>query len=217
LASLKQDKEKNPMRNKERTIAWMLVLLALSTLLMLGPGVALAKQKKAAEADSGSGVRSQIIESTAIVQAVDQKQRLVTLKDESSGEIATLQVDDSVKNLKQVKKGDRVTIQYYAALVWNLIKNKNRVEPSQSASQTVTSAKPGEKPAGEAKRTVHLIAEIEKIDSKAPSVTLKGPDGNSETFVVQHPEKLKGVKVGDQVDITYTEALAVSVEEAPKK
>jgi len=33
---------------------------------------------------------------------------------------------------------------------------------------------------------------------------------------VRHPEKLQGVAVGDSVEITYTEALAVQVEEAPK-
>jgi len=32
-----------------------------------------------------------------------------------------------------------------------------------------------------------------------------------------HPEKLEGVSVGDTVDITYTEALAIKVEEAPTK
>jgi hypothetical protein len=34
---------------------------------------------------------------------------------------------------------------------------------------------------------------------------------------VLHPEKLQGVSVGDTVEITYTEALAIKVEEAPKK
>jgi hypothetical protein len=33
---------------------------------------------------------------------------------------------------------------------------------------------------------------------------------------VQNPEQFKVVKVGDQVEVTYTEALALSVEPAPK-
>jgi hypothetical protein len=34
---------------------------------------------------------------------------------------------------------------------------------------------------------------------------------------VQDPKNLENVKVGDQVAITYTEALAISVEKAKKK
>jgi len=44
-----------------------------------------------------------------------------------------------------------------------------------------------------------------------------GPRGNSETIKVKDPQKLVGVKVGDMVDLTYTESLAIKVEEAPKK
>jgi len=44
-----------------------------------------------------------------------------------------------------------------------------------------------------------------------------GPRGNTKTIVVRDPQKLNGVKVGDMVDITYTEAIAVEVDKAPKK
>ncbi len=49
------------------------------------------------------------------------------------------------------------------------------------------------------------------------TVTLKGPEGNLFKVKAKDPEKLKAVSVGDLVDITYTQALAVSVEPAPKK
>jgi Cu/Ag efflux protein CusF len=48
-------------------------------------------------------------------------------------------------------------------------------------------------------------------------VTLTGPEGNSVTIKVKDPKKLNGVKVGDDVEITYTQALAISVEKAPAK
>ena len=51
---------------------------------------------------------------------------------------------------------------------------------------------------------------------KVPSVTFKGPAGNVRTIKVQQPEKLKGVQVGDTVDITYAESIAISVEKAKK-
>jgi hypothetical protein len=57
---------------------------------------------------------------------------------------------------------------------------------------------------------------ITAIDPKVPSVTIKGPHGGTETVKVMHPEKLQGVSVGDTIDITYTEAVGVKVEEAGK-
>jgi len=56
-----------------------------------------------------------------------------------------------------------------------------------------------------------------KIDDKKPSVTLKGPEGNSLTLAVADKKNLEGIKVGDQVDLTYTDSLAVAVEKAKKK
>jgi hypothetical protein len=48
-------------------------------------------------------------------------------------------------------------------------------------------------------------------------VTFKGPEGNSHTVKAQDPKNLEKVKVGDKVEITYTEALGISVEKAKKK
>ena len=75
-------------------------------------------------------------------------------------------------------------------------------------------AKPGEKPAGVAINTITVTATIDKIDKKAQTVTLKGPEGNKETIKVKDPNNLKKVKVGDNVVISYTEALAIAVEKA---
>ena len=51
---------------------------------------------------------------------------------------------------------------------------------------------------------------------KVPSITFKGPAGNTRTIRVLHPEKLQGVNVGDTVEVTYTEALAIKVAAAKK-
>jgi len=51
---------------------------------------------------------------------------------------------------------------------------------------------------------------------KARSLKLKGPEGDSQTVKARNPANLKKVKVGDVVDIAYTEAVAIKVEEAPK-
>jgi Cu/Ag efflux protein CusF len=47
-------------------------------------------------------------------------------------------------------------------------------------------------------------------------VTITTKDGQKMSFKVDDPKNLQGVKVGDQVEITYTQALAISVA-APGK
>jgi hypothetical protein len=64
---------------------------------------------------------------------------------------------------------------------------------------------------------VTVTAVISAINPKVPSVTFKGPEGNSRTVNVKDPAKLKGVSVGDTVQLTYAEAVAIKVEKAAKK
>ena len=72
-------------------------------------------------------------------------------------------------------------------------------------------------PAGVAARQVTVTASVEAIDKETPSITLKGPEGNSVTVKVRNPQRLEKVQVGDLVEITYTEAVAVAVEPMAKK
>ena len=46
------------------------------------------------------------------------------------------------------------------------------------------------------------------------TITLKGQDGVVTTVAVRHPDRLAGLKVGDLLWISYSQALAVSVEPA---
>ena len=154
------------------------------------------------------------VDVTATVTKIDQKTREVTLKAEDGEEYSFVASDD-VKNLAQVKQGDVVTVTYAEALAYEVKKGGQAVAPATAVAGG--SAAPGMKPKGAIARQTTVTVLITAIDSKVPSVTFQGPKGNTRTIKVLHPEKLQGVKVGDTVEITYTEALAVKVEEAPKK
>ena len=60
------------------------------------------------------------------------------------------------------------------------------------------------------------VVTVQAIDMAVPSVIIKRDDGAVMTFKVEDKANLTGVKEGDKVQITYTRALAVSVE-SPKK
>ena len=72
------------------------------------------------------------------------------------------------------------------------------------------------RPGGVAARQVEITTTIEAIDKKTAMVTLKGADGNLTPVKVRDPSKLDRVRVGDLVTITYSQAVAVAVEPAPK-
>jgi Cu/Ag efflux protein CusF len=156
--------------------------------------------------------RMSVAKMTATVEKIDYEKRMVTLKG-PEGNMVTFKAGDEVKNLAQVKAGDKVTAEYYEAVAVQVLK-PGEAAPGAQAGSAVARAKPGEKPAGMAVNTVTVTATIDKIDKKANRVTLKGPEGNKETVKVKDPNNLKKVKVGDQVVITYTEALAIAVEKA---
>lgn len=150
---------------------------------------------------------------TATVESIDLATRAVTLKG-PDGKVMGLKVGEEVKNLPQVKVGDKVTVTYYESIAAQII--KPGTGPASAAQQAVATAKPGEKPAGAMVQQVTVIATVEAIDKTTQHVTLKGPEGNTVEVKVKNPKNLEGVKVGDEVAITYTEAMAVSVEK-PKK
>jgi hypothetical protein len=165
-----------------------------------------------ADAPKGESVVSSV-EVTATVVKVDQATREVTLKTEDGNETSFV-AGDEVKNLAQLNAGDLVTLTYVEALAYEVKKGGSVV----GAQATIAggSAEPGMKPAGAIGRQVTMTVKITAIDPAIPSVTFTGPAGKTKTIKVMHPEKLEGVSVGDTVELTYTEALAVRVEEASK-
>jgi Cu/Ag efflux protein CusF len=150
---------------------------------------------------------------TATVVSVDMKTRKVTLKDDNGAEYSFV-AESSVKNLGQVKPGDIVTSTYTESVAY-VVKSEGGA-PGMTASQGMTTAPAGEKPAAVATSKTTVTVAVTAIDPKGSSVTFKGPQGNMHTVKVQDPEKLEGVKVGDMVDVNYTEVLSIKVH-TPKK
>jgi predicted RecA/RadA family phage recombinase len=182
--------------------------IAMWTALSLGTaGLALAE-----EAAKPKGEIANITTVTATVVAIDLKKRLVTLKGPKGNEFQ-VEADQRVKNLPQVKVGDKVDVGYYESIAWNVRKAGDGVSGGSSKSGVAT-APPGEKPAAAVGSQVTITARIEAIDPAGGTVTLTGPLGNSKTIKARDPKNLERVKVGDLVDITYTEALAVQVRPA---
>ncbi len=177
--------------------------------------LACASTRETASSQPPSGIISEgAATATAIVEKIDAAKRQVTLRN-ADGKLMELQVDESVKNLPQVKKGDRVVVKYYESLAYE-VNAPGAATPGTAGAEQVATAAPGSKPGRVAARQVEITSTIEAIDKKTAMVTLKGADGELTPVKVRDPGKLDRVRVGDLVTITYSQAVAVAVEPAPK-
>lgn len=160
---------------------------------------------------------SETVKLTATVKSVDYDNRLITLQGQD-GKAMTVEASPEVKRLKEIKAGDMVVIDYTQAIAVEL--KKAGSASGVSVKEDVKRAKASEKPGISGQREVKSTVTIDAVDLKNNIVTFTGPQGNVNIVAVKRPqmrEFLKTLKVGDKVDVTFTEAVAVSVEPAPKK
>jgi hypothetical protein len=154
----------------------------------------------------------QTVTATATVQTIDPKTRHVTLK-RPDGTSFTMVVGPEVHNLPQVKKGDVVRVTYRESIAYE-VKKADQAQPGIARTTDVTRASPGAKPGGTVTDTVTVRMTITGIDKATSEATLRGPNGDVVVVKARDPSKLDAVGVGDVVDVTYTEALAIAVSDA---
>jgi len=150
----------------------------------------------------------------ATVEEVDAAKGHVTLKG-PKGNLVPLTVGPEVRNLAQVKVGDKVRVRYAEALSLTLKKDGKELPSAKAASETMR-APAGATPAGAVGEQVTVVANVIAVDAKTHQVTLKGPNRTVDLYV-EDPAQLKLIKVGDQVEAVYTQAVAVTVEPVAAK
>jgi len=183
------------------------LLFPLGALAVLAFGTAIAQPAPVAT--------ERVQKLSATVAKVDAKQRLIELK--KGEETQTIQVPPEVRNFDKIKVGDEVVVTYYEGLAAEFKKKGESKTIGVLDATTGTarmpegSGRPGAAVANKVKTTVV----IESVDTKTHSVTFTGPSGLSRTVDVVDPKAQKFIaelKKGDEVELTYVEALAVTVE-----
>jgi hypothetical protein len=129
--------------------------------------------------------------------------------------VLALSVGEKVQNLDKIKAGDRISAEYLEALIVSLKKGGKEV-PGAKAGAGAVGAAPGDMPAGVAARKVELTGNVTAVDRKKQTVTVRGAH-RAIDLEVRDPDQLKLVKVGDQVQAVYTEAVALELDPAPRK
>ena len=183
---------------------------ALAVLATLVPGLASAQNQPPPTREA----TIQEITVRGTVEAIDVTARTVRVRGQQ-GNVVTLDVPASATRFNEVKVGDIVSIAYY---------DRVSIRPKPAGEAAVdrrvdpgTTATPGLLPGGiVASQRVTTV----KIDSWDPATRLLGfstPSGQTYTRRVNETvdaSLLKGLKPGDQVDVTRTEAIRFSVERA---
>lgn len=150
---------------------------------------------------------------TTKVVSVDAANHQVVLEG-AEGRQVHVQLSDKAKNLANLKVGDLVKVEVQRSVAAYLDTDVDKGLPGTvERSGEVRNAPGSDNPGGEAYRQIQVQLEITKIDLKKNQVTLKNPAGQSKTLDVKSSEnqaKLKDLKVGQSVFVTYTDILKVT-------
>jgi len=165
---------------------------------------------------SASATQAQITESysaQAEVTAINKDARLITLRRED-GRLFEVKATSDVRNFDQIAVGDHLKVQYKATVIASL---RPAGEPARSAEgmAAVGRAPAGAKPAGGAGIAMAVRVKIESVDKAHDLVVFSLASGELVTHRVATPEGRKflaGIKPGDTVQVSYAEAVALSVE-----
>jgi hypothetical protein len=159
---------------------------------------------------SGVVVADQV---TTKVLAVDAANHQVVLEG-PEGKQVHVQLTDKAKDLGNLKVGDKVNVEVIHSVAAFLDTDVDKGLPgSTERAGDIRATKDNPNPGGEAFRQVQVQLKITHIDVKKNQVTFENPAGQSKVVNVEKPEvqaKLKDLKVGQSVVVTYTDILKVT-------
>jgi hypothetical protein len=154
------------------------------------------------------------VAASATVTKIDATKRTLTLRTDSGEEIP-LEASAAVRNLPQVKVGDRVTVTYFEAIGAQMRKPGDSTEATVDLGAGRTD--PGSRPGGVVATVQTLPVTIVSVDTNANTVKFYASDKQVRSITVKRPEAkayIAKLKAGDEVIVTYSEAVAIEVKPA---
>lgn len=146
---------------------------------------------------------------SATVQAIDYKTRVVTVK-RSDGNVAEIRVSENVKSFDHIKVGDTVNLEYYESIALSVEKDGPPVGAGES--KLIRFSPPDGKPDMTLVDTLVLAVVVDSVDYARRTVTVRGPSGSLRTLSVSKDAKnFQMIKKGDEIVVRLTEAMAISV------
>jgi len=188
-----------------------LKLIFLAAALTFSLSLQAGEEAVATEKPSFSA--TQTVQLTASVVAVDREALTVTLKG-PEGNTKTLEAQ--AYNLEKIELGDTVNVEYVQNMTIEVFANDG-MEPTAGVLGVSGENMEGETPAAMEIVTTVATATVEEINIEANTFKLKWPGGEIKQYEAQNPENLKKADVGDLVVTTYTEAIALTLNEVSEE
>lgn len=146
------------------------------------------------------------------IEGIDQATRTITVKDEK-GVHETITIPPAIQRFAEMKVGDRIVARYYQNIV---IRMKKAGEPAIDLQSEAATRGEGARPAGTAATQRTMTVTVTAKDPADLSVTVMGPNGYVYNRRVADKDAFALLNVGDRLDMTWTDAVLVSVETAEK-
>ncbi len=166
-------------------------------------------QSAAPEETPAPGKYETVVTFHGKIVSVDRLDKTVTLEG-PDGRKLTINVMNPY-NLDAAKVGEPFVARFYQVIN---IRNKKPGENVQAATLAsgLTTAKPGEVPGATREEQTNFLVTVDAIDQTNGTVTVRAADGCTQTVKARHPEKLKQLKVGDELVIGVYQAIAISLD-----
>lgn len=180
------------------------------TLLLWVPAVPWLASCRSVDTEATSTVNG-------VVETIDPASRELLLRGgggAQSGRLLSMVVSPRVQRLGQLRPGDRVMVSYYQALA------AQAVTPFSGTSQpfegvNVDRRETAGRPGGEITRVRRGRVTVTAVDPASNSISFVGPNNVLRTVAAENVDVqafFRKLRVGDQVDLVYEEALAISIE-----
>jgi len=162
-----------------------------------------------AEAKTEGVVSATVVTVHGKIVKVNKARKQVTLEG-PEGNRVTLDVRNPY-NLNAAKVGAPFVARYYEVVTIRKKKPGENV-PSASLIGGIATAKPGGVPGATGEMHIGPLVTVDAIDEAKGTVTVKAADGTVETVKPRNPQNLKRLKVGDQLVVGISRAIAISLE-----
>jgi hypothetical protein len=187
--------------------------MGISTRFLVAVAVA-AIASSYAWAQGAPAVVSKTKTIVATVQAVYPDKRSVTLVG-PDGQARAIFVGSDV-HLDRIRAGDKVKVTYYQGMAAQMAKGGTTVS-DPAAAQFAYRNPAGSNPGGGVGQSVTVTVTILGVDPGTHTVKFRESDGSVHIIEVKSPQMqdfIKTLKAGDNVDVTYTESVAINVTPA---
>jgi Cu/Ag efflux protein CusF len=144
---------------------------------------------------------------TATVYRIERSSRVVTFKSEGNIQ-QTMYIPPEMTEFDTLKVGDVVTVRFTEAVIV-------AVRPGAKAAAPTDTTDQARQEDPNVTQQFKTVVTIEAIDPQGLFVNYRTDENTRRLHPVRDKSLLKGLKVGDRVEITLTRARAVSIE--PKR